>query len=92
MPQSRRVQQSVILHFCGGLSQSGGEAPGSFRTGAGAHCVPPVVATNWCEGPYGSVTPWQILSAPTFAFISLFSIAKSYLVDPANNHNACLRD
>ena len=26
-----------------------------FRTGAGAHCIEPVVATNWCKGPYGSV-------------------------------------
>ena len=72
--------------FCGGLSQLCGGAPGSFRTGAGAHCVAPVVATNWCEGPHGSVTQWRILSAPTCVFIGLFSIAESYLVDPASNH------
>ena len=66
--------------FCGGLSQLYGEAPGSFRTGAGAHCVAPVVATNWCEGPHGSVTEWRILSGIMCVF--LFSIAESYLVDP----------
>ena len=45
-----------------------------------------MVATNWCEGPHGSITQWRILSAPTCAFIGLFSIAESYLVDPASNH------
>ena len=39
-----------------------------------------------CEGPHGSVTQWRILSAPTCVFIGLFSIAVSYLVDPASNH------
>ena len=72
--------------FCGGLSQLCGEALGSFRTKAGAHCVAPVVATNWWEGPHGSVTQWRILSALTCLFIGLFSIAESYLVDPASNH------
>ena len=41
---------------------------------------------DWCEGPHGSVTQWRILSAPTCVFNSLFSIAESYLVDPASNH------
>ena len=41
---------------------------------------------DWCEGPHGSVTQWRILSAPTWVFIGLFSIAESYLVDPASNH------
>ena len=39
-----------------------------------------------CEGPHGSVTQWRILSAPTCVFIALFSIAESYLVEPASNH------
>ena len=39
-----------------------------------------------CEGPHGSVTQWRILSAPTCMFIGLFSIAASYLVDPASSH------
>ena len=64
-----------------------GEAPGSFRTGAGAHCGALVVATNRCEGPHGSVTQWRILSASKCVSIGLFSIAKSYLVDLASNHN-----
>ena len=41
---------------------------------------------DWCEGPHESVTQWRILSAPTCVFIGLFSIAESYLVDPASNH------
>ena len=41
---------------------------------------------DWCEGPHGSVTQWRILSAPTWVFIGLFSIAESYLVEPASNH------
>ena len=72
--------------FCGGLSQLCWEAPGSFRMEAIAHCVAPVVAMDWCEGPHGSVTQWRILSAPTCVFIGLVSIAESYLVDPASNH------
>ena len=63
-----------------------GEAPDSFRTGAFAFCVAPVVATNWCEGPHGSVTLWRILSAPTRVFFGLFLIAGSFLFDPASNH------
>ena len=39
-----------------------------------------------CEGPHGSVTQWRILSAPMCMFIGLFSIAESYLVEPASNH------
>ena len=58
-----------------------------FRMRARAHCAAPVVATNWRECVLGSFTQWQILPAPTFVFIGLFSIAESYLVDPANNHN-----
>ena len=72
--------------FCVGLSQLCGEAPLSFRMGAGAQCVAPVVATSWCEGLHGSVTQWWILSTPNCVFIGLFSIAESYLVDPASNH------
>ena len=45
-----------------------------------------MVATNSCEGPHGSVTHWRILSATTCVFIGLFSIAESYLVEPASNH------
>ena len=58
--------------------------PGSFRTGAGDHCVAPVVPTNGCVGSHGSITQWRILSAPTCVFIGLFSIAQRYLVDPAS--------
>ena len=75
-----------FLFFCGGLSQLCAETPGSFRTGAGAHCVEPLVVTNWCEGPHGSVTQWRILSAPKCVFTGPFSIAESYLVDPVSNH------
>ena len=45
-----------------------------------------MVATNWYEGPHGSVTQWRILSAPKCVFNGLFSIAESYLVDPVSNH------
>ena len=45
-----------------------------------------MVVTNWCEGPHGSVTQWRILSTLTCVFIGLFSIAESYLVNPASNH------
>ena len=45
-----------------------------------------MVVTNWCGGPHGSVTQWRIISSPTCVFNGLFSIAKSYLVDPASNH------
>ena len=48
--------------------------------------VAPVVSIDWCEAPHGSVTQWRILSAPKCVFNGLFSIAESYLVDPASNH------
>ena len=83
-PKSRRVKQSVILHFLRCSVASLREAPSFFRTGAGAHRVAPMVATNSCEGPHGSVTQWQILSAPTCVFIGLFSITESYMVDSAS--------
>ena len=85
--QSSRVQPSLILHFfCVGLSQLSGEAPGCFRTRARAHCAAPMLVTNWREGVLGLVTQWRILPVPTCVFIGLFSIAESYLVDPASNH------
>ena len=46
----------------------------------------PVVATNWCDGPHGSVNQRRILPAPTCVFLGLFSIAESYLVGPVSNH------
>ena len=46
---------------------------------------------DWCEGPHGSVTQRRILSAPTCVFMGLFSIAESYLVDPASLSQRLIR-
>ena len=76
-PQSRLVQQSVILHFSGGLTQLCGDVLGSFRTGAGDHCVAPVVATNLCEGLHGRVTQWRIISPPSVCLLVCFRLPKA---------------